>query len=148
MKKTYALAVLLVVAALGSGCASVPQGSKEQDAKLKTFAAPPADKAGLYIYSNEWMGMSEKHEIELDGISIGSTIYKSYMYKELAPGKHLLKSNGENSSTLEVDLKPGTLTYVWNDISIGFLWGRVELILVDEKTGQKGVLEGGTLVTK
>ncbi|WP_233609191.1 hypothetical protein [Pseudomonas saxonica] len=50
----------LLVAAIGliilTGCASVPMGAPDADAKLKIFSAPPQDQAGLYIYRDSFAG--------------------------------------------------------------------------------------------
>jgi hypothetical protein len=93
------------------GCASVPMGDAKQDAALKTFVVP-ADKAAVYIYRNESMGGAVKMDVEVDGTPIGQTAAKTYLYKELAPGKHSISSKAENADAIDVDAKPGTLSYV------------------------------------
>lgn len=137
MKKVLFLAV--VVSSL-VGCASVPMGDAKQDAALKTFSVP-ADKAGVYIYRNESMGAAVKMDVELDGKAIGQTAANTYLYKEVAPGKHTISSKAENTDTVEIDAKPGTLSYVWQEVKMGLLYARTKLHLVDEAVGKKGVLE-------
>ena len=115
-------------------------GDVKQDAALKTFSVP-ADKAGVYIYRNESMGAAVKMDVELDGKAIGQTAANTYLYKEVAPGKHTISSKAENTDTVEIDAKPGTLSYVWQEVKMGLLYARTKLHLVDEAVGKKGVLE-------
>jgi uncharacterized protein YceK len=144
MKKLL-LAVVLVAAF--SGCASVPMGDAKQDAALKTFAVP-ADKAGVYIYRNESIGGAVKMDVELDGKPIGQTAAKTYLYKELTPGKHTVSSKAENTDSVEIDAKPGTLSYIWQEVKMGVLFARTKLHLVDETDGKTGVLETKLAETK
>jgi hypothetical protein len=137
MKKMVIAAVL---ASSLFGCASVPMGDEKQDAALKTFSVP-ADMAGVYIYRNESMGAAVKMDVEVDGQVIGQTAAKTYLYTEMTPGKHTISSKAENTDTIEIDAKPGTLTYVWQEVKMGILYARTKLNLVDEEEGKEGVLE-------
>lgn len=141
------LLLAAVVASSLVGCASVPLGDVKQDAALKTFTVP-ADKAGVYIYRNESMGAAVKMDVELDGSAIGQTAAKTYLYKELAPGKHTLVSKAENMDSIEIDAKPGALNYVWQEVKMGVMYARTKLHLVNEAEGQKGVLETKLAATK
>jgi uncharacterized protein YceK len=122
------------------GCASVKMGDAGKDTAYKAFKAP-ADKAALYIYRNESMGAVSKMDVEIDGKAIGQTASKTYLYKEVAPGKHVITSKAENTDTLEVDTKPGFAYYIWQEVKMGFFGARNKLQLVDEAKGQKGVRE-------
>ena len=66
---------------------------------------------------------------------------KTYVYKEVAPGKHTIASKAENTDTLEVDVQPGTLNYVWQEVKMGILYARTKLHLVPEAEGKAGVQE-------
>lgn len=144
MKKMFIAAVL---ASSLAGCASVPMGDAKQDATLKTFSVP-TDKAGVYIYRNESMGAAVKMDVELDGKPIGQTAANTYLYKEVAPGKHLITSKAENTDTLEIDAKPGSLNYVWQEVKMGIMYARTKLNLMGEAEGKKGVLETKLAETK
>jgi hypothetical protein len=137
MKKLLITAV--IVASL-AGCASVPMGDAKQDEALKTFSIP-ADKAGVYIYRNESMGAAVKMDVAIDGKPIGQTVANTYLYKEISPGKHTITSTAENTDSLEIEAKPGTLSYVWQEVKMGILYARTKLRLVGETEGKKGVLE-------
>lgn len=129
------------------GCASVKMGDAGKDAAIKSFAVP-ADKAALYIYRNESMGGAVKMDVEVDGKAIGQTAAKTYLYKEVAPGKHVIASKAENTDTLEIDAKPGVAYYIWQEVKMGFMYARNKLQLVDENAGKKGVLETKLAETK
>jgi hypothetical protein len=129
------------------GCASVPMGDAKQDAALKAFSIP-ADRAGVYIYRNESIGAAVKMDVAVDGKPIGQTAAKTYLYKEVTPGKHTITSTAENTDSLEVDAKPGSLSYVWQEVKMGILYARTKLHLVDETEGKKGVLETSLAETK
>ena len=144
MKRMFIAAVL---ASSLVGCASVPMGDEKQDSALKTFSVP-ADKAGVYIYRNESMGAAVKMDVEVDGQLIGQTAANTYLYKEITPGKHTISSKAENTDTIEIDAKPGTLTYVWQEVKMGILYARTKLNLVDEEEGKEGVLETTLAATK
>ncbi|HEX8978567.1 MAG TPA: DUF2846 domain-containing protein [Parasulfuritortus sp.] len=137
MKKL--LFAVLVASAL-SGCASVPMGDAKQDAALKTFTVP-ADKGGIYVYRNESFGAAVKMDVALDGKPLGQTAAKTFLYTEVAPGKHTITSEAENTDTLDVDVKPGTLTYVWQEVKMGILYARTKLHLMNDADGKAGVLE-------
>lgn len=133
---TAALAFILTL----SGCASVPMGDPQKDAALKTFSAKQG-MAGVYIYRNESIGAAIKMDVDVDGKSIGQTAAKTYLYTELAPGKHVITSKAENDFNLDLDVLPGKLYYIWQEVKMGILYARNKLQLVDEKEGKAGVLE-------
>lgn len=141
------LLVAAVVVSSVVGCASVPMGDAKQDAALKTFSAP-TDKAAIYIYRNESMGGAVKMDVDLDGQVIGQTVANTYLYKEVTPGKHIITSKAENSDTVEVDVKPGSLSYIWQEVKMGVLYARTKLHLASESDGKKGVLETKLAETK
>ncbi|MFH0794940.1 MAG: DUF2846 domain-containing protein, partial [bacterium] len=93
----FAAGALLVAALVG--CVTVPMGDTKQDAALKNFQTKP-DVAGLYIYRNESIGGAIRMDVELDGNPIGQTAAMTYLYKEVAPGKHTVTSKSENTDVL------------------------------------------------
>lgn len=129
-----------IVALAISGCASVPMGDPKKDAQAKTFAVAQ-DKGGIYIYRNESMGAAVKMDVAIDGQAIGQTAANTYFYKEVAPGKHVVSSTAENTDTLEVEVKPGKLAFIWQEVKMGLLYARNKLHLVTEEEGKKGVQE-------
>lgn len=137
MKKLIAVAAVAITLA---GCASVPMGDAKMDAQAKTFVVPQ-DKTGLYIYRNESMGAVAKMTVAIDGQTVGQTAAKTFIYKEVPPGKHVITSSAENTDTLEIDAKPGTLAFIWQEVKMGILSARSKLHLVTAEEGKKGVGE-------
>lgn len=144
MKKL--LFAALVLSSL-AGCASVPMAPAEQDAATKKFT-PPADKTGLYVYRNESFGGAVTMHVALDNAPLGDTGGHTYLYKEIAPGKHTITSEAENKDTLDVDAKPGTNVYVWQEVKMGVFSARSKLHLMDEAQGQQGVRDSKLAQTK
>ena len=94
------------------------------------------------------MGAAIKMGVELDGKAIGQTAANTYLYKEVTPGRHTFTSKAENDSSIDVDAKPGTLLYIWQEVKMGLLGARSKLQLVDQVQGQKGVQETKLAETK
>ncbi|HBH37389.1 MAG TPA: hypothetical protein DDX06_03280 [Curvibacter sp.] len=130
-----------------AGCASVNMGDPKQDAAAKTFKAPQGH-AGVYIYRNESMGAAVKMDVAIDGQPLGQTVAKTFLYKEVTPGKHTITSKAENTDTLEIDAQPAVLYFIWQEVKMGVLYARNKLQLVDDATGKKGVLETSLAETK
>lgn len=144
MKKLLAVAAVTVTLV---GCASVKMGDPQQDAAAKKFTAPK-ENAAVYVYRNESMGAAVKMDVEIDGKPVGITGANTFLYKEVAPGKHTITSKAENTDSVEIDAKPGTLHYIWQEVKMGVLYARTKLHLVDEAEGQKGVTETKLAETK
>ena len=87
-------------------------------------------------------------DVAVDGKPIGQTAAKTYLYKELTPGKHTVTSSAENTDSVDIDAKPGTLSYIWQEVKMGVLYARTQLHLVSEAEGKKGVLESSLAETK
>ncbi len=106
------------------------------------------DKAALYIFRNEGMGAGVKMDVLIDGAPVGQTAAHTFIYKEVAPGKHSITSKSENTDTIEIDAKPGTLTYVWQEVKMGVLYARTKLSVVSEAEGKQGVQESKLIVSQ
>jgi len=134
---------LLVISSILLGCASelgrVPLGDPEQDATLKAFAVAP-DQAGLFIYRNQKIPLVWT-DVRLDGTPLGNTSAMTYLYTPVAPGNHVITSNVENTDTLELDIKAGTLAYVRQGVEIGVGSPQVKFHRMREQDGRVGVLE-------
>lgn len=140
---SISFAPLILIACILTGCTCTPlgDGDAKRDRWLKTFPEPDAERAGLYIYRNESTAGAIWIEIEIDGQEIGRTARKTYLYKDVPPGRHRITSNAENSDSIEIDFQPGTLNYVWQEVSTGNLYARSRLHQMSEADGQEGVRE-------
>lgn len=134
------LGASLVIAGSLAGCASAPLGSPQQDAMLKTFAVAPGS-AGIFIYRNEVAGVATRMNVYLDGVPLGQTAAKTYLYREVAPGRHTVTSRAENTDTLDVHVEAGSLAFVWQQVKWGAFSPRNKLHLMNQVEGRAGVLE-------
>lgn len=138
-KKLMSTAVLSTV--LLSGCASVPMEPADKDQALKTFPVPPQDQAGLYIFRDSPLGFALKKTVKIDGQVIGETASKTYFYRLVSPGPHLLATESEfGDNTAELNAEAGKNHYVRQSIKLGVFVGGAKLKEVSEAEGQKGVL--------
>ena len=132
----------LVGLLLASGCASVPMASATQDAALKKFASPTADKAGLYVYRNSFVGQALKKNVYVDGEYLGESANKVYFYKEVTPGQHNLSTESEFSDNAISFLAQGGNNYFAEQyIKMGVFVGGANVKMVSEAEGKKNVLE-------
>lgn len=143
MIRKWMAAVALTAVLLMTGCASVPMASKDADAKAKQFAPSGEGKAHLYVYRNEIIGAAIKMPVLIDGMEVGDTVAKAYIFKSLPAGAHTVVSKAENDSTLEIDMQAGHSYFVWQEVKMGVLYARSKLHLVSEGTGEAGVKECG-----
>ncbi len=137
-------AVLLML----NGCASVPMADPAQDAAAKKFNAEPA-KAALYVYRDSvFFNCGPNMFVQVNGKLLGGIPCMTYRYAQLAPGDHRLTdaspqllpddhplelARRKNITTLRFTASAGKVYYVL----LPALGG---LEIVDEKTGQAGVL--------
>lgn len=142
MLRNLFVTVSALVVLFASGCASVPMAPATQDAELKTFSAPPADKAGLYIYRNSFAGQALKKNLYIDGDFLGESANKVYFYKQVAPGQHIVSTESEFSdNALTLEVKAGLNYFIRQYIKLGVLVGGANLEVESEEEGKKNVLE-------
>lgn len=127
----------LLAAAL-AGCASVPAGDPQLDARLKTFAAPPG-AAGLYVVRSEPAAPAVRMDVDVDGVPLGRTAAGTYLYRTLAPGRHTVTSYAENTATLEVEVGAGGLAFVAQEARWGLWQPRTRLRRLDADAGREAV---------
>lgn len=131
----------LFVAALGlatlAGCASVPMDTPSADAALKSFSAPPADQAGLYIYRDSFAGQGLKKTLKIDGEVIGETANRTYFYRLISPGNRVIATESEFSdNSINLMAVAGQNYYVRQSIKMGVFVGGAKLEVVPEATAQ------------
>lgn len=113
MSRKLSICSAALALALLSGCASVPMESPEKDQALKSFPAPPQDQAGLYIHRDTSLGASLKKTVKIDGQVIGETAPKTYFYRLVSPGLHVLATESEfGDNTLELNAEAGKNHFV------------------------------------
>ncbi len=140
MRNSIKLLATAVGFAILTGCASVPMGSTDADAQLKTFSAPPADKSGLYIYRDSFVGQALKKSLTVDGELIGETAKGVYFHRFLAPGKHVISTESEFSdNAITLVTEPGKNYYLRQYIRLGVFVGGANLKLMSEEQAQQAL---------
>ncbi len=137
-KNLLSLTSIALLSFLISACASVPMSSPKDDAEAKNFSVP-ADLSRIYIYRNEILGAAIKVPVALDGKILGQTATKTYFSWDVKPGKHEVTCFASTNSSVNVDLKPGQATYIWQEMKMGLIVAGCALNIVDQETGQKAV---------
>ena len=126
--------------AIITGCASVPMAPPDADAKARSFQTDPS-MANIYIYRNETFGGANTMPILIDGLPVGVTGPKTYIFKQVDPGFHAITSKTETDSLATIDAKAGMNYFLWQEVKMGALMARSQLHIVDDATGRAGVSE-------
>jgi Protein of unknown function (DUF2846) len=149
MSKSVFAAACLGIILLATGCipslmlflpvaAIVPRASPEADALAKAYQTNPS-KAGIYIYRND-RSLAYKIPVLLDNVWVGDNASKTYIFRQVDAGTHVITSQTENDATLSLDGKAGNNYFVWQEFKV-FGGLRSQLHLVDQATGKAGVAE-------
>ena len=144
MFKKAILGAVIISVSLLIGCASVPMAPMEQDSALKAFAQPAADKAGLYVYRNSFVGQALKKNVYVDGALLGETANKTFFYKEITPGQHQISTESEFSdNAITFQAEDGKNYFAEQYIKMGVFVGGANLRMVSEQEGMEEVRKCG-----
>lgn len=132
------LAVLAIASALAA-CTTVPMGDPRRDAALKAFEAAPG-MGGLYVHRGPPGRVGATMHVDVDGTPLGRTMPGTYLYRDVAPGRHVVAAHAENSVELDVDVGPGELVFVRQDTAWGLFAPRTRLHLEEPSRGREAVL--------
>ena len=124
------IAVCVTAAILLSACATGGELGKQA-----LSAAVTAGKARLVIYRSNPMGGLIQPNYLVDGRPVGASKPNGFVACELAPGKHNISvantslnvNLGGGTDKAEVDLLPGTTTYIRATPSFGLTVGVITL---------------------
>lgn len=138
MKK---IALIVLLSALFTGCASVKMESQEASDHAKRFAAPSAGNAGLYVYRDSAVGRSLKKDIRVDGKCLGESAPDVFFHTEVSGGKeHVISTESEFSpNTLTLLFEAGKNYFVRQYIKLGVFVGGADLEAVPESQGKEAV---------
>jgi hypothetical protein len=132
----------MAASSLVAGCASTaPAAESPGHAAPNAFQVAP-DEAGIYIIRSERVGGAIPIDVLIDGQRLGATVARSYLYAVVKPGTHTVDSLGDIRHTLEVELKPGTITYLSQVVELTYLSSpRTRLRTVNDAQGREWVME-------
>ena len=141
MKLNHKVTLLVVFAAVLSGCASVNLASKEETDKAKQFNAPGAGNAGLYVYRNSFVGQALKKDIWVNGKCLGESSADVFFHTQVEGGKtHKIETESEFSpNALEVFMEAGKNYFIRQYIRFGAFVGGADLEQIPEEQGKADV---------
>lgn len=119
--------VMIVCGASLAGCASLPGGAAD--------VAP--DKSGIVILRTEGLNGAVLMDVQIDGTPISGPTGRSYLYREVAPGRHTVTATAQNKARIEVDVKPGQPLYIKQQASSGFNFAVTRLVPLSDQEGQR-----------
>lgn len=135
------LILTIVASALLASCATVPQGDSALDAKLKTFAPPPATKAGIYIYRPGGIGTAVKRSLFIDDVRIGDSAPNFYYHRYVEPGIRTITTNTEMGQNKAVINAEGGENYYFKAyMTMGLITAGSDIVQVGSEEGRDGVL--------
>ena len=147
MKKLLiGLSALLVL--FFSGCApTVPMAPSSKNTIAKSFQT---DKkyANVYLCRNSFIGSAWNMPVYVDGKLAGETNAYSFFHWKMKPGKHIIQSKTENTSTLTLNAKSNTNYFIMQESKMGRWKIDSKLYIVDEAKGKKCVLATKMLKSK
>ena len=120
------------------GCASkVPMATSSEESIAKSFKK---DKkyANVYLCRNTFGGSALNITVLVDGKFAGRTSGYSFFHWKMKPGKHIIQSKLETTSSLTLNTKSNTNYFIIQEL--GSTVGKTKLYTVDEVKGKKCVL--------
>lgn len=141
--KKYKIAIVLVLSAVLTGCASVAVQDAVSENYAKEFNAPPSGWSGLYLYRTcNIMGMSLKKNLYVDGQYIGETSRCRFFYRLVEPGMHVLQTESEFSENdMSFNFIEGKNHYVKQYLRPGVFVAGANLEVMDEKEAKKDIVD-------
>lgn len=130
-----------VIAALITGCASVPMESKEISEKAKNFAPPSQGQAGLYIYRTAGVGAALKKDILVDGKCVGESAQNVFFYEEVKGNQeHTIATESEFSpNEIKLAVVEGINYFIRQYIKMGVFVGGANLEVISETEGKEAI---------
>lgn len=139
--------VALASIALIYGCASTPP-MEQMKSEVAGYTLPKqavADKGLVYVVRPSNAGTLVRFNVFLDdhedASEMGYNRGNEYIYFYVAPGKHTLSSKAENWADLQIDVAPGQVVFVRQDVTMGLLMARNDLVLLTDTEGRYLVKE-------
>ena len=77
----------------------------------------------------------------MDGVVIGKTVKKTYVVKQVHPGRHTVLSKTEGDPTINVVAVAGQNYFVWQEVKMGVFMARTKLHSIGETEGKAKVLK-------
>ncbi len=141
MKKMTVLSLGLLVF-FAAGCATLPAPDvmKNEIMNYQLPQLPEEGKALVYIVRPEFAGGIVRFNVFLDDqeaeSEMGYTRNQQYIYFNLMPGSHKIYSKAENWAEADVDVKPGEIIFIKQEVKMGIIMARNALSVIEEYEGK------------
>lgn len=137
MKRTIS-SILIVLGAVSllAGCSAVGKAPPELDVTAKELR-PEEGEALVYVIRPSNLGKSVRMKVNCDGVYLGSTGGKRYIYALLEEGPHLFTSKAEKTSELPLVLEGGETCYLEQKIKMGLFKARNNLERIEDEEGAR-----------
>jgi len=101
---------------------------------------PIGEKATVYVIRNSIVGSLIRMVVECNGMKIGSTKAKQYLYTLLDPGAYtFVSTTPENKASLDITLEAGKTYYIKQKVKMGIVVARTGLELMNEADAKKAL---------
>lgn len=133
---------MLVAAAVLGGCASLPspEAMRAEVAAYQLPQMPAAGKAMVYVVRPAPMGGLVRFNVFLNDqeekSEMGYTRSSQYIYFNVPPGDHKIYSKAENWAEIAVSAKAGEVIFIQQELAMGIIMARNNLVKLDEVTGK------------
>ncbi|RYF00571.1 MAG: DUF2846 domain-containing protein [Comamonadaceae bacterium] len=135
------MALIVALSASFTGCASVPMETGEASEKAKTFAAPAAGSAGLYVYRDSVLGKAQKMDVWVDGKCLGESAGDTFFYTQVKGGmKYEISTESEFSpNKISLMFEAGKNHFVRQYIKLGVVLEGADLEVVPEDQAKAAI---------
>jgi hypothetical protein len=141
MARKWTAGIVCILVLGMAGCA----GSSKYMVKAEApTAAPPPDKAMVYVLRPSGMGFAINFQVWDRDRFIGLSQAKSYFAYLCTPGKHLFIGIAENKVAVEADLAPGKSYYILTAPRMGGWKARLSMEPVTQGSENWGAVEALT----
>jgi hypothetical protein len=119
-----------------TGCASVPQASRERDADAKRYITHP-QFATLYVYRDDFAGdiSADNSVLYVDGRIIGGTLPGGYFRIDVRPGSRVLHGDGPDQGRITVKTAASEIAFV----ALNVAGGTSRFRQVDPETAKRDI---------
>ena len=132
IQKIVSLALMTAVVLLLSGCGRAslptPEIMKKETQGFNLPKLPEKGKALVYVVRPEVLGFAIKFNVYIDdkqaSSEMGYTRGQQYIYFNVKPGKHEIKSLAENWASVNIDAKEGDIIFLEQESKMGLLYAR------------------------
>jgi len=119
-----------------TACSTAKIADPAEDQRLRTMA-PPEGMALVYFVRPSSLGSAIKMGVTADGVPIGSTHGKRYIFATLKPGKREFVSTAENKDELVLVVEAGKTYFIEQKVKMGIIAARNQIERLEEADGRQ-----------